>query len=128
MEFASSSEASFFLAFEARHFFFSVFHLVVIQVSQDVDEDGGWPLEVIDEVGNCWEVYLQHNELVLYEGGRFRHGRPMRLKGNSFANIFSHFAPEGWNGPGKSPEYDGHLDEHGWLLPEADEVQRHLEI
>ncbi|CAK0804201.1 unnamed protein product [Prorocentrum cordatum] len=100
----------------------------VIQVGQDVDEDGGWPLEVIDEEGNCFEVYLQPGELVLYEGGRFRHGRPMRFKGNHFANIFSHFAPLEWKGPGKSPKFDGHLDEHGWLLSDEDEVQRHLEI
>jgi hypothetical protein len=102
----------------------------VIQIDQDVDEDGGWPLEVIDGEGNCFEVYLQPGELVLYEGGRFRHGRPMRFKGNHFANIFSHFAPVGWKGPGKSPMYDGHLDENGWLIPKSaeDDALRHLEI
>lgn len=103
----------------------------VIQIDQDVDEDGGWPLEIIDAEGNCNEVYLQPGELVLYEGGRFRHGRPMRFKGTYFANIFSHFAPMDWKGPGKSPKFDGHLDEHGWLLPaegEAPRPEQHLEI
>lgn len=97
----------------------------VIQVAQEVDEDGGWPLEVIDQAGNCYEVFLQPQELVLYEGGRFRHGRPMRLKGTSFANLFSHFAPADWHGPGKSPKYDGHLDENGYLRPD---MPFHIEI
>lgn len=86
----------------------------VIQVDQDVDEDGGWPLEVLGPDGACTEVYLQPGELVLYEGARFRHGRPMRLQGEYFANIFSHFAPRDWHGPQKSPAYDGRLDEHGY--------------
>jgi hypothetical protein len=38
-----------------------------------VDEDGGWPLEVMDADGNASEIYLQENELVLYEGARFRY-------------------------------------------------------
>lgn len=87
----------------------------VIQIAQDVDEDGGWPLEVLDAEGNCGEVYLQPEELVLYEGARFRHGRPMRFNGTSFANIFSHFAPLDWHGPNKSPRYDGLLDSKGFL-------------
>mmetsp|Transcript_50906 Transcript_50906/g.142458 ORF Transcript_50906/g.142458 Transcript_50906/m.142458 type:complete len:406 (+) Transcript_50906:162-1379(+) len=71
----------------------------VLQVHQEVDEDAGWPLEIIDEDGNCHEVYLQPGEMVLYEGGKFQHGRPMRLRGNMFANIFTHFAPIDWHGP-----------------------------
>ena len=66
----------------------------VLQVGQDVDEDGGWPLEVIHphKPGRT-EVYLQEGEMVLYEGARLSHGRPMRLKGKEFGNIFTHFAP-----------------------------------
>merc|ERR1712046_97145 len=74
----------------------------VLQVHQECDEDGGWPLEVHSEDGEAYEVYLQPGEMVLYEGGRLRHGRPMRLKGVEFANVFSHFAPLDWYGPGKS--------------------------
>jgi hypothetical protein len=33
---------------------------------------------------------------VLYEGARLKHGRPLRLKGDEFGNIFSHFAPIEW--------------------------------
>ena len=42
---------------------------------------------------------MQPGELVLYEGAWLRHGRPMRFKGDSFANVFSHFAPPDWHGP-----------------------------
>lgn len=72
----------------------------VLQVAQDVDEDGGWPLEVLLGNRTVGEVYLQPGEMVLYEGAWLRHGRPMRFKGNSFSNIFTHFAPFEWKGPG----------------------------
>ena len=58
------------------------------QVHQVVDEDGGWPLEVLLPHGRVGEVYLQAGEMVLYEGAWLRHGRPMRFKGDEFANIF----------------------------------------
>jgi hypothetical protein len=63
----------------------------VLQIAQDVDE--GWPLEILDRYGNVALIYLQPWEMVLYEGSYFKHGRPMRFKGNMFANIFTHFAP-----------------------------------
>jgi len=75
----------------------------VLQIGQEVDEDGGWPLEVVlPNNAGVAEVYLQPGEMVLYEGGRLKHGRPMRLKGTEFANAFTHFAPLDWNGPGRS--------------------------
>jgi len=71
----------------------------VLQIHQEVDEDGGWPLEVMTEDRECYQVYLQPGEMVLYEGAKFKHGRPMLFKGNEFANVFTHFAPISWNGP-----------------------------
>jgi len=70
----------------------------VLQIHQETDENGGWPLEVTGENGDCHEVFLQPGELVLYEGGKLRHGRPMRFRGKEFANVFSHFAPQWWRG------------------------------
>jgi len=64
----------------------------VLQVAQEGVEEG-WPLEVLMNDGTTLEVYLQPGEMVLYEGARLFHGRPMRFKGDSFANVFSHFAP-----------------------------------
>lgn len=76
----------------------------VLQIHQEVDEDGGWPLEALLPNGRVAEVYLQPGEMVLYEGAWLRHGRPMRFKGTEFANVFSHFAPLDWRGP--SGQYD----------------------
>ena len=86
----------------------------VLQIAQEgVDE--GWPLEILHPTdGSCSEVYLQPGEMVLYEGARFRHGRPMRFNGTDFANVFTHFKPLDWHGPGKSPKYDGLLDANGY--------------
>jgi len=71
----------------------------VLQIAQDTDVGGGWPLEVLLPNKTVGEVYLQPGEMVLYEGAWIRHGRPMRFKGDSFANIFTHFAPVDWKGP-----------------------------
>lgn len=69
----------------------------VIQIGQEADE--GWPLEVIPANGKgALEVYLQPGEMVLYEGARLKHGRPLRFKGKEFANVFTHFAPMDWTG------------------------------
>ncbi|CAK0809959.1 unnamed protein product [Prorocentrum cordatum] len=70
----------------------------VIQVGARADV--GWPLEVIHpHKTGLAEVYLQPGEMVLYEGARVVHGRPMRFQGEEFGNIFSHFKPVDWNGP-----------------------------
>lgn len=76
---------------------------VILQVDQDVDEDGGWPVEVLLPNRSVAEVYLQAGEMLLYESGWLRHGRPNRFRGNEFANIFSHFAPVDWNGVSEEP-------------------------
>lgn len=70
----------------------------ILQVDQDVDEDGGWPLEVFLGNKSVGEVYLQPGEMLLYEGAWLRHGRPNRFRGNEFANIFTHYAPLDWEG------------------------------
>ena len=93
----------------------------VLQVAQS--GDAGWPLEVIGADGETYEVYLQPGEMVLYEGARLFHGRPMRFQGSWFANIFSHFAPLGYKGP--------HAKQHGPEYVEqgpADEYLHHSEL
>merc|ERR1712194_962353 len=84
--------------------------------TQDVDE--GWPLEVVHEQcgsvdatddssltdlfgslnddkdrTGITEIYPQEYEMVLYEGAAFRHGRPLRMRGRHFGNLFVHFMP-----------------------------------
>lgn len=76
----------------------------VIQVGQEAEK--GWPLELLTPSGLPLEVYLQPGQMVLYEGARVFHGRPMRFVGKSFANIFSHFSPAGYGGLGSGRPYD----------------------
>ena len=75
----------------------------MIQIDQRVDADGGWPLELLLPNRTVAEVYTQPGEIILYEGAWLRHGRPMRFKGDEFANVFSHFAPPDWHGAHRSP-------------------------
>merc|ERR1712032_382402 len=70
----------------------------VLQVDQATEGDEGWPLEVLTDDSECHEVYLQPGQMVLYEGARFRHGRPMLFEGQYMANIFSHFRPASMRG------------------------------
>ena len=86
----------------------------VLQIHQEVDKDGGWPLEVLLPSGRAAEVYLQPGEMVLYEGAWLRHGRPMRFKGTEFANVFSHFAPLDWRGP--NGQYDPPSGKEGGVV------------
>jgi prolyl 4-hydroxylase len=65
---------------------------VIINLAQDVEEE--WPLLIEDHVRRQHEVFLQPGEALLYEGARLRHGRPLPLEGDSFANIFVHFKPK----------------------------------
>jgi hypothetical protein len=70
--------------------------------------------------------------MVLYEGARIHHGRPMRLKGQEFGkrliyvfhlcrmlkcshhgftgNIFTHFAPLDWKGPARAKSNNPYFD------------------
>jgi prolyl 4-hydroxylase len=65
----------------------------IINVAQDVDED--WILEVYDHQGKAHNITMEPGDLVLYESHSVIHGRPFRMKGNFYANIFVHFEPLG---------------------------------
>lgn len=64
---------------------------VIINVDQEVNED--WPLIIEDNYYRTNHVMLKPGEVVFYESARLKHGRPIPLNGESFANIFCHFAP-----------------------------------
>lgn len=63
----------------------------IINVDQEVNED--WPLVIEDNFYRQQQLMLKPGEMVFYEGGRLKHGRPLPLNGKSFANIFCHFKP-----------------------------------
>jgi prolyl 4-hydroxylase len=63
----------------------------ILNIDQEVNTD--WPLEIDDHVYRRHRLALQPGEMVLYEGGRLRHGRPEPLDGASFCNVFVHYRP-----------------------------------
>lgn len=64
----------------------------IIQVDQEVDEP--WPIEVYSHAGKAYNVTMQPGDMVLYESSTVLHGRPFKMKGKSFANIFVHYEPD----------------------------------
>jgi prolyl 4-hydroxylase len=63
----------------------------IINVDQQVSQD--WPLVIEDNFYRQHHLLLKPGDMVFYEGARLTHGRPIALKGHSFANIFCHFKP-----------------------------------
>lgn len=66
----------------------------IINVDQKVNQD--WPLVIEDNDYRTHHVILKPGDVVFYEGGRLKHGRPYAFDGDSFANIFCHFKPENY--------------------------------
>lgn len=64
----------------------------IINVDQDVNVD--WPLVIDDNYYRRHHVILKPGDIVLYEGARLTHGRPIAFDGKMFANIFCHFKPK----------------------------------
>lgn len=66
----------------------------VINVDQMIDEQ--WPFVAFDHSGRRREIYLNETiDMILYESATVIHGRPNPLVGNTYANLFVHFAPTG---------------------------------
>ena len=63
----------------------------ILNVAQSVNED--WPLEIEDHGYRTHQIIMQPGEMLLYEGGRLPHGRPVPLNGDYFCNLFIHFRP-----------------------------------
>lgn len=66
----------------------------IVHVAADVDEP--WPLTVLDAAGQVHEVVLAPGQLLLYESAKLPHGRPTPLRGRSYASLFCHYRPVGW--------------------------------
>jgi prolyl 4-hydroxylase len=84
----------------------------IINVDQDVDEE--WALEVYDHDGVAHNITMAPGDMVLYESHSVIHGRPFRLQGRYYANIFVHFEPIG---PLGSSEVNYTSDLPPYLIP-----------
>lgn len=68
----------------------------IMNVNQSVQSE--WPLEILDHSGALHSVNMAPGDLLFYESARLLHGRPHPLDGESYANIFVHYAPlNGWS-------------------------------
>ncbi|CAM9423295.1 unnamed protein product [Laminaria digitata] len=68
----------------------------IINVAQE-NVDTAWPLYVRGHDGVAKNITMEPGEIIMYESASVIHGRPETFKGDSFANIFVHYAPlEGW--------------------------------
>lgn len=86
----------------------------IINVAQDVDED--WVLEIYDHYGRAHNVTMKPWDMVLYESHACIHGRPFKMRGNYFANLFIHFEPIGPLRHAKSTEDDNDVAFPPYLL------------
>jgi prolyl 4-hydroxylase len=68
-------------------------HIISAILNIDQETNTDWPLEIDDHVYRSHRLVLKPGEMVLYEGGRLRHGRPEPLDGASFCNVFVHYRP-----------------------------------
>ncbi|HWN67854.1 MAG TPA: PqqD family peptide modification chaperone, partial [Haliangium sp.] len=68
-------------------------HIISAILNIDQETSTDWPLEIDDHVYRRHRLALQPGEMVLYEGGRLRHGRPEPLDGASYCNVFVHYRP-----------------------------------
>mmetsp|Transcript_41043 Transcript_41043/g.131271 ORF Transcript_41043/g.131271 Transcript_41043/m.131271 type:complete len:310 (+) Transcript_41043:215-1144(+) len=71
------------------HVISSIFH-----VADDTLEP--WPVTVRDMNGDLVTVEQRPGDLLHYESAKIWHGRPTKLKGRFYANIFFHFVPVDW--------------------------------
>jgi prolyl 4-hydroxylase len=67
----------------------------IINIAQDVEKD--WILEIINHDGKAVNLTMQPGDVVLYESHSVIHGRPYRLQGTYYANLFLHFEPIGYS-------------------------------
>ncbi len=64
----------------------------IMNIAQEADTP--WPLQMEGEAdGEPWrELYLEPGEMVFYESMRLNHARITPFHGDSFSNVFVHFA------------------------------------
>ena len=74
-------------------------HIISAIINVDQDTAADWPLVIEDNFYRTHHVMIKPGEVILYEGGRLLHGRPLMFEGHSFANMFCHFKPVGYSAP-----------------------------
>jgi len=74
-------------------------HIISAIINVDQETDVDWPLVIEDNYYRTHHIMIKPGEVILYEGGRLLHGRPIKFEGQAFANMFCHFKPVGYLAP-----------------------------
>ena len=59
--------------------------------------DEPWPLVIEDFHGNTNEVYLESGDMLFYESSKCLHGRPVKMKGEYYSSLYSHYSPKDYD-------------------------------
>jgi len=68
----------------------------ILHIARDYgvpDEEGSWPIQVVDLLGQHRKVELLPGQMLLYESSKCTHGRPEPFVGKYYASAFIHFKP-----------------------------------
>lgn len=74
-------------------------HIISAIINVDQETALDWPLVIEDNYYRTHQIMMKPGEVILYEGGRLLHGRPIMFEGQSFANMFVHFKPTDYVAP-----------------------------
>lgn len=74
-------------------------HIISAIINVDQETAVDWPLVIDDNYYRTHHIMIKPGEVILYEGGRLLHGRPIMFEGQSFANMFCHFKPADYVAP-----------------------------
>eukprot|EP01062_Namystynia_karyoxenos_P061351 TRINITY_DN5354_c0_g1_i3.p1 TRINITY_DN5354_c0_g1~~TRINITY_DN5354_c0_g1_i3.p1 ORF type:complete len:1124 (+),score=289.25 TRINITY_DN5354_c0_g1_i3:74-3373(+) len=101
----------------------------IVHISQEVME-APWPLEVFPFDSEAPELLTfpaqpgaenaHFHDVILYESSTLVHGRPLPLRGDSYVNIFVHYAPRSWEAAVAALKSKGGGEIRPVLLPVLD--------
>jgi len=75
----------------ATHIISSILHV------DHGEDDEPWPIVIEDFHGNTNEVFLESGDMLFYESSKLLHGRPMKMNGEFYSSLFSHYYPKDWD-------------------------------
>lgn len=82
--------------------------------------DEPWPIVIEDFHGNTNEVFLESGDMLFYESSKLFHGRPMKMKGEYYSSLFSHYYPKVWDPDANEMNVHYRIPEHWNTAQERD--------
>ena len=87
------------------------------------ENDDPWPIVIEDFHGNTNEVFLEPGDMLFYESSKLVHGRPMKMNGEFYSSLFSHYYPKDWNVDTLNLDVHYNIPELDvWAFPKEDDT------